>query len=211
MNEYPNPQSNFFTKGISLNLASTVCRQILNDRDVFIRMLLLLYERETDLDYWVDAITNRDSKVINQIPLRQGEPIVFGPEGGPEYVEHEEEREFQAIINIAPFRVTGLAAITGFMRRRRRRSPTNRRIIGLLSAGRRRSLSGAARSPLLRRPQDLSEGQRVEVAEHRRTWRQQRRRQEVRRALLRMTRRDEVRLQRPVRPGVVRRRLGFGG
>lgn len=27
------------------------------------------------------AITDRDTKVINQIPLRQGEPIVFGPEG----------------------------------------------------------------------------------------------------------------------------------
>jgi 2-oxoglutarate ferredoxin oxidoreductase subunit beta len=27
------------------------------------------------------AITGRDTKVINQIPLRQGEPIVFGPEG----------------------------------------------------------------------------------------------------------------------------------
>ena len=28
-----------------------------------------------------NAITDRDTKVINQIPLRQGEPIVFGPEG----------------------------------------------------------------------------------------------------------------------------------
>ena len=27
------------------------------------------------------AITDRDTKVINQIPLRQGEPIVFGPDG----------------------------------------------------------------------------------------------------------------------------------
>jgi len=27
------------------------------------------------------AITGRDTKVINQIPLRQGEPIVFGPDG----------------------------------------------------------------------------------------------------------------------------------
>jgi 2-oxoglutarate ferredoxin oxidoreductase subunit beta len=27
------------------------------------------------------AVTDRDTKVINQIPLRQGEPIVFGPDG----------------------------------------------------------------------------------------------------------------------------------
>ncbi len=27
------------------------------------------------------AVTDRDTKVINQIPLRQGEPIVFGPQG----------------------------------------------------------------------------------------------------------------------------------
>ena len=32
-------------------------------------------------DDFSHAITDRDTKVLNQIPLRQGEPIVFGPDG----------------------------------------------------------------------------------------------------------------------------------
>ena len=32
-------------------------------------------------DDFADAITDRETKLINQIPLRQGEPIVFGPDG----------------------------------------------------------------------------------------------------------------------------------
>src|SRR5690606_23221476 len=49
VNEYPNPQSDFYTKGISLNVSSPICRQVLSDRDAFIRMLLTLYEHNMSI------------------------------------------------------------------------------------------------------------------------------------------------------------------
>lgn len=91
VNEYPNPQSNFFTKGISLNLASAVCRQILSDRDVFIRMLLTLYERnmaisqetirqldwdrDWDLELWLSIMESEN--VLNGVPGRPGQYSLF--------------------------------------------------------------------------------------------------------------------------------------
>ena len=36
------------------------------------------------------AITGKDTKTINQIPLRQGEPIVFGPDGGQAVIALED-------------------------------------------------------------------------------------------------------------------------
>ncbi len=43
------------------------------------------------------AITSRDTKVINQIPLRQGEPIIFGPDG-----EHAVVAEQDGSMSIMP-------------------------------------------------------------------------------------------------------------
>ncbi|MBZ0299863.1 MAG: NYN domain-containing protein [Anaerolineae bacterium] len=91
VNEYPNPQSDFFTKGISLNLASAICRQVLADRDAFIRLLLTLYERnmvisdqsvrqlETertwDLDLWFSVMESEN--VLNAVPGRPGQYSLF--------------------------------------------------------------------------------------------------------------------------------------
>ena len=43
--EYPNPQSEFFTKGISLDTNQPICSTLLVQRNVFVRALLTLYER----------------------------------------------------------------------------------------------------------------------------------------------------------------------
>ncbi len=43
--EYPNPQSEFFTKGISLTMDAEICQSIIAERDNFVRLLLYLYDR----------------------------------------------------------------------------------------------------------------------------------------------------------------------
>lgn len=91
VSEYPNPQSDFFTKGISLNLAAPITRQVLNDRDTFIRMLLALYERNTpiseqtiqqmdwdrqwDLELWLSVMEAEN--VLNTVPGRPGQYSLF--------------------------------------------------------------------------------------------------------------------------------------
>ena len=39
--EYPNPMSDFFTKGISLIIGAKICQQILSERDQFVRLRTL--------------------------------------------------------------------------------------------------------------------------------------------------------------------------
>jgi len=89
--EYPNPQSDFFTKGISLNLDSSICQGILNERDFFIRLLLSLYERNLliseqsvrsadpdrrwDMDMWFSIMETEN--VLNPVPGRQGQYSLF--------------------------------------------------------------------------------------------------------------------------------------
>lgn len=89
--EYPNPQSEFFTKGISLNTKSEICRQILEKRDTFIRALLTLYERniliseqslrametglENELPLWFSIMQTEN--VLNDIPGRAGQYSLF--------------------------------------------------------------------------------------------------------------------------------------
>lgn len=91
VNEYPNPQSDFYTKGISLNLANALCRQIMESRDNFIRMLLVLYERnqviseqnmqqlddgrDWDFELWFSIMESEN--VLNTIPGRQGQYSLF--------------------------------------------------------------------------------------------------------------------------------------
>lgn len=89
--EYPNPQSDFFTKGISLRMDAPITRQIINERDHFIRLLLAIYERggtisdqsiraaDTsvvwDMDLWFSIMETEN--VLNPVPGRQGQYSLF--------------------------------------------------------------------------------------------------------------------------------------
>lgn len=91
VNEYPNPQSDFYTKGISLRLDSDVCRTIIAERDGFIRLLLTLYERsqviseqnvragdpdtDWDLELWFSIMETEN--VLNPVPGRPGQYSLF--------------------------------------------------------------------------------------------------------------------------------------
>jgi hypothetical protein len=89
--EYPNPQSDFFTKGISLILDSVICRQVIDERDRFIRLLLSLYEHNQiiseqtlraqephvhwDFDLWFSIMETEN--VLNPVPGRPGQYSLF--------------------------------------------------------------------------------------------------------------------------------------
>jgi hypothetical protein len=89
--EYPNPQSEFFTKGISLELEAEMTRGILAERDAFIRLLLQLYERNMIISeqgiHALDPTTNWDlalwfstmetENVLNPVPGRTGQYSLF--------------------------------------------------------------------------------------------------------------------------------------
>jgi hypothetical protein len=91
VDEYPNPQSDFFTKGISLHLTSAITRQILSNRDMFVRHLLTLYERNViisepnlrqlewdrdwDLDLWFSIMQSEN--ILNTVPGRPGQYSLF--------------------------------------------------------------------------------------------------------------------------------------
>lgn len=91
VSEYPNPQSEFFTKGISLHLDAELCRSVLNERDSFIRLLLNLYERnmiiseqnirsldpthQWDYGLWFSAMESEN--VLNPVHGREGQYSLF--------------------------------------------------------------------------------------------------------------------------------------
>jgi hypothetical protein len=91
VNEYPNPQSDFFTKGISLRLGNDICRMVLVQRDQFIRMMLSLYERNMliseqnlrtvdpstrwDFELWFSIMEAEN--VLNVVPGRPGQYSLF--------------------------------------------------------------------------------------------------------------------------------------
>ncbi len=91
VSEYPNPQSEFMTKGISLNMASDIIRAIIDQRDSFIRLLLALYERNLpiseqtlrtvdpsgawNLDFWFSLMETEN--VLNGVPGRLGQYSLF--------------------------------------------------------------------------------------------------------------------------------------
>ena len=91
VNEYPNPQSDFFTKGISLEMDAPVCRVILHERDQFIRLMLALYERNTlisehnlhalspdhNWDYVLWFSIMESENVLNPVPGRPGQYSLF--------------------------------------------------------------------------------------------------------------------------------------
>jgi hypothetical protein len=89
--EYPNPQSEFFTKGISLNVDADLSRMVLADRDAFIRLLLNLYERnmiiseqnirsldpthQWDYGLWFSMMESEN--VLNPVHGREGQYSLF--------------------------------------------------------------------------------------------------------------------------------------
>jgi hypothetical protein len=91
VSEYSNPQSDFQTKGISLNLDAEIARGILDQRDQFIRLLLYLYERNIpisdatvrqldpntpwDMDFWFSMMETEN--VLNAVPGRVGQYSLF--------------------------------------------------------------------------------------------------------------------------------------
>ncbi len=91
ISEYSNPQSDFMTKGISLNLNSETCQTILQQRDAFVRVLLALYERNIliseqsvsamdpdtawNLDLWFSIMETEN--VLNAVPGRAGQYSLF--------------------------------------------------------------------------------------------------------------------------------------
>jgi hypothetical protein len=89
--EYPNPQSNFNTKGISLITDSALVQMILQERDAFVRTLLTLYNRDMlisrqsvdleapseqwKLDLWLSIMETEN--VLNALPGRAGNYSLF--------------------------------------------------------------------------------------------------------------------------------------
>lgn len=89
--EYNNPQSEYFTKGISLVEGSAINQRILAQRDQFIQLLLSLYERNMliseqsilmadadsrwDLGLWFSIMETEN--VLNPLPGRVGQYSLF--------------------------------------------------------------------------------------------------------------------------------------
>ncbi len=91
VDEYRNPQSQFNTKGISINTDNRISKVILGLRDEFIQILLQLYEQNMlisqsnvqtylgtnawDLPLWFSIMETEN--VLNPIPARQGQYSLF--------------------------------------------------------------------------------------------------------------------------------------
>ncbi|MBZ0283678.1 MAG: NYN domain-containing protein [Anaerolineae bacterium] len=91
VSEYSNPQSDFLTKGISLNMEAPLVQTVLSLRDTFVRLLLSLYERnvpiseqtvrqidpdtEWNLDFWFSIMETEN--VLNPVPGRLGQYSLF--------------------------------------------------------------------------------------------------------------------------------------
>jgi len=89
--EYENPQSSYKTKGISINLLHSYTQLILEQRNLFIRILLMLYEQNLpinqqqilnaspeqtwDLDLWLSIMVTEN--VLNELPGRVGQYSLF--------------------------------------------------------------------------------------------------------------------------------------
>lgn len=89
--EYENPQSDFQTKGISLDQNMALCREILDQRDRFIAVLLGIYERNIliseqtiqeadpdgnwDINLWFSIMETEN--VLNLVPGRTGQYSLF--------------------------------------------------------------------------------------------------------------------------------------
>ena len=89
LNDYPNPRSNFLTKGISLQVGNAVCREVLAQRDQMVAALLKLYEGGTTITeqalepgtkglasgLWLSILVSEN--ILNHIPGRPGAFSLF--------------------------------------------------------------------------------------------------------------------------------------
>lgn len=91
VDEYANPQSDYNTKGISINQDAAYTQAVLNERDEFIRILLVLYENNQpitqatvdqhadgghfDYDLWFSIMETEN--VLNALPGRAGQYSLF--------------------------------------------------------------------------------------------------------------------------------------
>ncbi|NWF67656.1 MAG: NYN domain-containing protein [Chloroflexi bacterium] len=91
VNEYPNPQSNYSTKGITLLGGHALLKTILAERDAFIKLLLQLYDKnmliseanlrtadpqgQWDLELWFSIMVTEN--VLNPLPGRAGQYSLF--------------------------------------------------------------------------------------------------------------------------------------
>jgi hypothetical protein len=90
VNEYENPQSDYRTKGISVNQANDYSQHILELRDEFINLLLKLYNqnqpiteehimqeatREWQLDLWISIMETEN--IVNPLPGHSGQYSLF--------------------------------------------------------------------------------------------------------------------------------------
>lgn len=89
--EYPNPQSNYNTKGISVIKESEYAQSVLAQRDEFVRVLITLYERNMpisvqtiqeadpdklwDIQLWISIMETEN--VLNELPGRAGQYSLF--------------------------------------------------------------------------------------------------------------------------------------
>jgi uncharacterized LabA/DUF88 family protein len=90
VSEYSNPQSQYLTKGISVNIPSAFAQAVLLQRDEFIQTLLKIYEQNQPItpeliaeisgsqwrfDLWLSIMETEN--VINPLPGRQGQYSLF--------------------------------------------------------------------------------------------------------------------------------------
>ena len=91
IDEYPNPESDYNTKGISIDRRKSIAKRILNERDSFILMLLGLYsgnmlisrqsveavdsDQEWELTLWFSIMETEN--VLNALPGRPGQYSLF--------------------------------------------------------------------------------------------------------------------------------------
>ena len=107
VDEYPNPQSNYDTKGITINEDNHISAYILDCRNQFIRLLVQLYERNMlisrenvrtyvgddrwDLPLWFSIMETEN--VLNPIPSRKGQFSLFRTHHTVNLVAEEMEQE----------------------------------------------------------------------------------------------------------------------
>ncbi len=107
LGEYPNPQSNYNTKGISINTSHPTASAVLERRDQFIRLLLNLYERNIliaeqnlrqedpdgawDYEFWFSIMETEN--VLNALPGRPGQYSLFRTHHTVKLVAGDEPRD----------------------------------------------------------------------------------------------------------------------
>jgi hypothetical protein len=83
--EYDNPQSDYKTKGISLNSSSPLVQEVLSERNDFVRLLLKLYdERQSITDTTLMRDSNlSESALVLWISIMEAENVLNPVHGKP--------------------------------------------------------------------------------------------------------------------------------